>query len=222
MEDSARIYKLLGIGLVVGLVIIGIWIFISIRRSPAQTTPFVQEVSLKRGDTSLTLNRQGTLTVTIPEGIFQQQWDEERVAAFFARFEGQDFSAYRAYDEHIDGYFLTLTNSDGKTVTVLIPIGDVTIPDTVEELIQTLEKIIENAPEPPPTPTPTPRPIFPTPTPTPTPTHPPPPFVPTPTPTPSGGGGEETVEKLFECDFSDPESIPDVLSQTVCTFFFSY
>ena len=222
MDDSGRRLRLVGIGLIIAVVVIGVWIFLLARRNPAQQEPFIQEVAVSRGDTSITLNRQGTLLVRIPEGVFQQQWDEERVAAFFARFEGQDFSTYRAYDEHIDGYFLTLTNSDGKTITVLIPIGDVTIPDVVEELVRILEEIIENAPEPAPTPTPTPRPIFPTPTPTPTPTHPPPPFVPTPTPTPSGGGGEETVEKLFECDFSDPESIPDVLSQTVCTIFFSY
>jgi hypothetical protein len=218
MNDSNRRLRLVGIGLVVGLVIIGIWIFISIRRSPAQITPFVQEVSLKRGDTSLTLNRQGTLTVTIPEGVFQQQWDEERVAAFFARFEGQDFSAYRAYDEHVDGYFLTLTNSDGKSLTVLIPIGDVTIPDVVEELVQTLEEIISSTPTPTPTPIPIPTVYHPSPTPTPTPT--PAPGVPTPTPTPSGGTGAEAEPPYkipFVCDFLGPDILPDIISETVCT-----
>ena len=218
MDDSGRRLRLVGIGLIIAVVVIGVWIFLLARRNPAQQEPFIQEVAVSRGDTSITLNRQGTLLVRIPEGVFQQQWDEERVAAFFARFEGQDFSAYSAYDEHIDGYFLTLTNSDGKTVTVLIPIGDMTIPDVVEELVRTLEAIISSTPTPTPSPIPIPTVFHPSPTPTPTPT--PAPGVPTPTPTPSGGtgGGAEPPYKIpFVCDFLGPEILPDIISETVCT-----
>lgn len=222
MDESGKGLRLVGIGVVIAVVLIGAWILLLAKRAPKPQEPFIQEVTVSRGDTSITLNRQGTLLVRIPEGVFQQQWDEERVAAFFARFESADLSAFALYDETTDGYAVLVTSSSGEQSTFYLPFGDVSIPDPIEELIETLEEIIENAPLPTPTPTPTPAPVFPTPTPMPIPTPTPPPFAPTPTPTPSGGGGEETVQKLFECDFSDPESIPDILSQTVCTVFFSY
>lgn len=222
MEGSGRLIKLVGIGLAIGVVLIGARLLV-VRQKPEPEPKRIQEVTIAREDTSITLTREGTLTVRIPEGIFQQQWDDERVAAFFAKFESEDFSAFAQYGEEVEGYTITYTTYGGEVVRFTVPFIDIPIPEALEELIETLEELKDAFP----TPTPTPGKIMPKPTlppyrPTPTPT--PTPFkFPTPTPTPPGGGdggdygGWPDYYIPFVCEFINPEIRPDILSETVCT-----
>lgn len=222
MEDSGKLLRLVGIAVVVAVLLVAAWFLFGSRREKPVEPSQIQEVTLTRGDTSITLTRGGTLTVRVPEGVFQQQWDEERVRAFFAQFEAQDFTPFEAYGEETDGYILTIVTADGEQKTYVLPFLGVPLPEVVEEFIETLEELSSAVPTPTLTPTPIPTPIvfLPTPTPIPTlvPTVPP---APTPTPTPSGGdggtGGLASHEQPFECQFTDPDIKPDILSETVCT-----
>lgn len=221
MEDSGRMLRFLGIGLAIGIVVVAVWIGL-MNRQPEQQQNKVKEVTIAREDMSITITRGGTLTVKIPEGTFQQQWDEERVAAFFAKFELEDFSVFAAYGDEVEGYTLTYTTESGEQFSFVLPFFDIPIPEVIEELVEALEEISGAVPTPIPTPTPTPIPIYsyPTPTPIPTPT----PYIPpqpTPTPGPSNGDGD-TGQKLFECEFTDPDVAPNILSQTICTLLYPY
>lgn len=220
MEQAGRPWKLLGVGMAVLLVLVGIWLLLSGRRQPPAPVAQIQEVTLTQGERSITLNRGGTLTVRIPEGVFQQQWDEEKVAAFFAKFESQDWSAFSIYGEETEGYRLSIVSSDGTVRTVVVPFLDVPLPEVVAQLATTLTEISEVASAPTPTPTPRAFVSLPTPVPTTLPTQWPTPG-PTPTPIPRGDGGG-FVQRFFECDFTEPASLPDILSQTVCTIISSY
>jgi hypothetical protein len=222
MEDSGRIFKLVGVGLIIAIVLVGVFLAVASRK-PKTEPSRIKEVTLTKEDVSITLNRGGTLTVRIPEGVFQQQWDDKEVAAFFARFEQTDFSGFMKYGEKTEGYTLTYTTEGGEQFTFTVPSLDIPIPEVIEELIETLEELEDALPTPTPTPepvTPTPTPPFYSPTPTPTPT-PASPLVPTPTPTPSGGGGDgggiPPYMQPFECEYADPEIEPFIISETVCT-----
>lgn len=219
MEDAGRLLRLVGIALVIAVVLVGAWLFLMARKTPAPVLPKIQEVTLTQGERSITVKRSGTIIVRIPEGVFQQQWDEERVAEFFARFESQDFSGFAKFGPEEQGYIVKIVASDGSESIYYLPLLDVPLPQVVQELVEALEEVSQVMPTPTPIPTPTPYLPFPTPTPTRVPTLPPPPVA---TPTPSGGGGGGVVQKLFECDFTDPQSLPDILSQTVCTIIYSY
>ena len=201
---------------------IGIW-FGFFKKEPIEEA-MIQEVTVTKEDTSITINREGTMTVRNKYGLFQQQWDDDKVADFFARFEAIDFSRY-SQDCAVGLYCLTLTLGDGSTVSYSIPYFDGDLPDVIEEIIEDLEELDDVIPTPTPTPTsgasPTSAPtIRPTVTPTPVPTNPPG-YTPIPTPTrgAGGGGGEDLPDYWipFECDFLDPNLRPDILSETVCT-----
>lgn len=229
MEDSGRLLRLVGIALVIAVVLVGAWLFLMARKTPAPVLPKIQEVTLTQGERSITVKRSGTIIVRIPEGVFQQQWDEERVAAFFAQFESDDLAAFSAVHPSVEGYLLTVRMTDGSEVTYIVPFAlDVPLPGSVAQLIETFEELsaayqIPSAPSP----TPTPPFSFPSPTlpqiqPTPTafPTFTPP--VPTPTPQPQQSGGwwrwrDAPYAQTFVCEFLDPDIWPNVLSEVLCT-----
>lgn len=199
------------------LLIVGIWFAFSRRGVEEEAAKRIEQVTLEKGEKSVTLTREGTLTVRIPEGIFQQQWDEDKVAAFFSRFENEDFSQFNRPTLDDEIYVLTVITADGEVATYIIPIFDLEIPEIIEELIETLEEIVSVILEATPTPTmfPTPAQTYTRPSPTPTTTS----FVfPSPTlPPQTGGGNGGTQQKQFECEFYDPEANPDIISETVCT-----
>lgn len=222
MEGSGRIFKLLGIGLAFGMIVVGVWFAVASRR-PQKEPRRIREITLTREEVSITLIREGMLTVRIPEGVFQQQWDDERVAAFFTKFESEDFSAFEQYGEDTEGYILTYTTEAGEEFTFIVPFLDIPIPEVIEELIETLEQLDDVLPTPTPTPEELipnlrPSPYIPTPTPTPTPYWPP-----TPTPSPPWSddegdyGGKPDYYIPFVCEFIDPGIKPNILSETVCT-----
>jgi hypothetical protein len=190
------------VGIVVGILLVLLMVAFEASRTQTDEKPAIQRVTLQSGDSSVTVRRSGSVTMRLPQGVFQQQWDEQRVREFFARFTGEDFTAFAAFGDESEGYLLTIVTEDGQEQTYVLPFLDVPIPEVVEELIEALEEFAQAVPTPMPTPTPTPVVLF-----------------PTPTPAPSGDGGG-VIQKLFECDFSDPESAANVLSQTVCTLIY--
>lgn len=211
---------MLVVGIAVVFLLVGISMAISNRSRKTGGAGSISEITVTKGDTSISLNRQGVLTVKIPEGTFQQQWSENKTAHFFAQFEGENFSKFEGLGPEEGGYVLTIVTADGVTITIYLPYSGIDIPDVVEDLIETLEEIIESGGAPTPTPeysgsvtiTPTQSPLFPTSTPT--------PVIggATPTPTPiDGGGQQEAYEIPFVCEFLDPEIRPDILSETLCT-----
>ena len=189
-------------------------------RKPEVAPEQIDKVTLQRGEKSITLTRQGTLTVKVPEGTFQQQWNEERVRAFFTQFESEDFSRFEetaSTDTVVEGYVLTITREDGSSSTYIIPISIIDIPEVIEELIETFEEVTSNVPTLTPTAVPTQPQYYYQPTSIPT---QPPIVYPTLTPTraPDGGNGTGGSEQQqFECEFYDPEKNPDIISETVCT-----
>jgi hypothetical protein len=194
----------------------GVW-FAFFRKTTVEETPQVTEVTIERGEVSMTLNREGLLTVRIPEGVFQQQWSEERVVEFFSRFESEDLSKFEQPTLGEEGYVLTITTSDGRVITYYITDFSIPLPEIIEELIELLEDVSTITP----TPIPTALPTSSTPISVPSPTAPP--TLPTPTPTQpasgggNGGNGGEQTQQPFECDFYDPDQNPDIISETVCT-----
>jgi hypothetical protein len=214
---------MLVVGVAVVFLLVGIGLAISSRAKRVSDIGNIDEITVSKGGSSISLNRKGVLTVKIPEGTFQQQWDERRTADFFSKFEKQDFSRFSSFGPEEGGYVLTIVTGDGQTITLYLPSIGVDIPDEVEELIEELEDIEDSVAEPTPTPeyfgsvtmTPTPPPIFPTSTPTPASGG-----ELTPTPTPSQGSGSYQDEDYlipFVCEFLDPEIRPDILSETLCT-----
>lgn len=214
MEDRGRLLRIGLIGIAVFIVFIGVW-FGFIRKSAEPEDQSITEITLERGDASMTLTRGGTLTVRIPEGVFQQQWDEERVRAFFSRFESEDFSQFSIYGQDVEGYVLTITRGDGSQVSYVIPFFefDIPLPDVIEELIDILEEITTISLTP--TSVAFPTSFIPTYGAGPSPTVPVPPSTPIPTQPPSGGGPQ--TQQPFECDFFDPNLKPDIISETACT-----
>ena len=215
--ESARGWRLAAVFIALLVLIVGVWMATRSRQQKPQTK--VNEVTLTRGDVSITVTREGAMTVRTPEGLFEQQWDEQRVRAFFAQFESEDFSRFRRFDETTEGYMLTLVSDGGQRTTFVVPFLDIPIPPSVEELIKVLEEVTSGGGLPSPTPFPTVG-FWPTQPPFPTPTQMP--FyqpLPTPTPTPTQGGssGGTDPRQPFTCSFSDPTIRPDVLSETVCT-----
>ena len=88
--ESARGWRLAAVFIALLVLIVGVWMATRSRQQKPQTK--VNEVTLTRGDVSITVTREGAMTVRTPEGLFEQQWDEQRVRAFFAQFESEDFS----------------------------------------------------------------------------------------------------------------------------------
>lgn len=210
--------KLVVIGGLVLLVIVGGIVGLVWSRQKGKEVEEIEQITVQKGDAKITLSKDGLLTVRIPEGIFQQQWDQRRVKELFERFKNQDFSGLKNYVEGQDvgdGYVFTITTADGRQVSFIVNVGDISIPDVIGEIIEEFEEVVEVTP----TPIPTVRPTsyFPTsyPTPTPFPTY----SFPTPIPTrpSSGDGGGTGGVEHFECEFYDPEANSDIISETVCT-----
>lgn len=227
MEKSQKKFILIGVAVIMGLsAVLGGLLFIRQKQDAVERQRIV-EIKLEREEASITLTRDGTLTVEIPEGIFQQQWDESEVNAFFAQFENQDLGRYAEPEAGFEGYFLTVKTGDNRQVIYFIPFLGIEIPQVVERLIGTLEEIVKGSLRP--TPKPTGYTLTTTPTSTPflyyptaVPTQNPGGLRLSPTPVPtgevSGGtGGNEAYKIPFECGFSDPNIRQNVLSETVCT-----
>jgi len=215
--ESARNLRLVAVLAALLVVLVGVWV----ATRPKQREPVqkVTQVSLTKGEVSITLTREGAMMVRTPEGLFEQQWDQERVRAFFARFESEDFSQFEQYQETNTGYILRIVGEDGTERTVYFPFLGIPLPDPVRDLVEILEEVTSGEGLPSPTPFPTTsfqptQPPVPTATPT---TGGRPAASPTPIPRVGGGGGGGDPRLPFVCEFLDPEIWPNILSEVVCT-----
>ncbi len=223
MDESRKPLVIIITLVAIVFLLVGIW-YAFLREKPI-VDPGISEITMTKENASITLNKEGTLIVRNKYGLFQQQWDEDRVEDFFSRFGKTNLSSLSQQCE-IDGYCLTVTLADGSEVTYYIPFDDGSLPDVIEELIETLEELDDVIPSPTPTPevsvSPDPTPPFGS-SPTPTPN-------PTPTPIGSAGGGGDgdgdgdedgdgppDYSIPFICDFLDPNIKPNILSETLCT-----
>jgi len=210
VNDFIQKNPLAALGIMIALVaIIGLigWGMYALITKP-ETPPKVVTVTFGDGQNSVTVERNGKVTIKTPFGTFTQTWDPAKVKQFFESLENLDFDQLTQFIG--TGMAVELTLADGEKVMVVI---DAALEETVNLIQETLEDIYEEEgvtfiPSPLPTLEPFPVPTTGT--------------TPTPSPTPSSynpwkTGNDVEDPEVFGCEQIDPKTGRKIIiSNTVC------
>ncbi|MGI5827925.1 MAG: hypothetical protein ACOX6V_02775 [Patescibacteria group bacterium] len=195
---------------IVVLVSVAGWKAYELILKPAKPTQ-VTTVTFGDGQNTVTVERNGNVTIKTPFGTFTQTWDPEKVRRFFESLDSLDFDQLTQFVG--TGLAIELTMADGEKITVVVDEKTQEVGDMIQE---TLDEIYENEG------------VLPTlrPEPTLNPSSPQPSSVPSPTPTsessedgsnPWHGGGGPQEEDSYVCDEVEiPEGRKIIISNTIC------
>jgi hypothetical protein len=131
--QSHPVPTLVGLVLILSLVVGGIWGINKIINRP-KPAPEVMTVTFGDGQNTVTVNTDGTVTITTPFGTYTQNWDKEKIRQFFANVDNLDFDLLTKFIG--TGLAIQLTMGDGRVITV-------TADNKVEAITNQLQQILD-------------------------------------------------------------------------------
>jgi hypothetical protein len=202
-------------GVVIFIVIIGLaGLFINSLATRPPKNPQVAVVTFNDGQNTVTVGRNGLVTIRTPRGTYTQNWDPDKIRRFFAALDNLDFDQLTQFVG--TGVAIQLTMNGGGTFNISINDVSGEVADTFEAALTNTYAASKSAT------LVTPKPLLPGITPQPT-------GVParTPLPTPGGNNGGSTNPwqtgtdikdtKTFGCGQVDAKTGKKVIvSNTVC------